>query len=87
MRTVPALCRADRGQGLGHPADPIQELVRESLHAITRCQPQTDKVMRMHAQTAMIENGFVVLSTCPDAAPWLAPYLREPTVFPHHKHM
>jgi hypothetical protein len=26
--------------------------------------------MRMHAQTAMIENGFVYL---PEAAPWLAP--------------
>ena len=39
--------------------------------------------MRMHAQTAMIENGFVHL---PDAAPWLAPYLHELTVFPHGKH-
>ena len=37
----------------------------------------------MHAQTAMIENGFVHL---PDAAPWLAPYLHELTVFPHGKH-
>ena len=26
--------------------------------------------MRMHAQTAMIENGFVHV---PDTAPWLAP--------------
>jgi hypothetical protein len=39
--------------------------------------------MRMHAQTAMIENGFVHL---PEAAPWLAPYLHEVTVFPHGKH-
>jgi hypothetical protein len=37
----------------------------------------------MHAQTAMIENGFVHL---PDAAPWLALYLHELTVFPHGKH-
>jgi hypothetical protein len=50
---------------------------------VTRYQPQTDKVMRMHAQTAMIENGFVHL---PDAAPWLAQYLHELTVFPHGKH-
>jgi hypothetical protein len=39
----------------------IQELTREGLYAVTRYQPQTDKVMRMHAQTAMIENGFVHL--------------------------
>jgi predicted phage terminase large subunit-like protein len=61
----------------------IQELVQEGLYAVTRYQPQTDKVMRMHAQTAMIENGFVHL---PDTAPWLAQYLHELTVFPHGKH-
>jgi predicted phage terminase large subunit-like protein len=61
----------------------IQELVQDGLHAVTRYQPQSDKVMRMHAQTAMIENGFVHL---PEAAPWLAPYLHEMTVFPHGKH-
>ena len=32
------------------------------LHAVTRYQPQTDKIMRMHAQTAMIETA---LSICP----------------------
>ena len=31
----------------------------------------------------MIENGFVRV---PDAAPWLAPYLHELTVFPNGKH-
>ena len=61
----------------------IQELVHDGLHAVTRYQPQSDKVMRMHAQTAMIENGFVHL---PDTAPWLAPYLHELTVFPHGRH-
>ena len=61
----------------------IQELIPEGLHAVTRYQPQTDKVMRMHAQTAMIENGFVHL---PDAAPWLAQYLHELTTFPNGKH-
>ena len=30
--------------------------------------------MRLHTQTAMIENGFVHL---PNAAPWLAQYLHE----------
>jgi predicted phage terminase large subunit-like protein len=61
----------------------IQELIGEGLHAVTRYQPQTDKIMRMHAQTAMIENGFVRV---PDSAPWLAPYLHELTVFPNGKH-
>jgi hypothetical protein len=28
-------------------------------HAVTRYQPRQDKITRMHAQTAMIENGFV----------------------------
>jgi predicted phage terminase large subunit-like protein len=61
----------------------IQELIREGLYAVTRYQPQSDKVMRMHAQTAMIENGFVRV---PEAAPWLAQYLHEMTVFPHGRH-
>jgi predicted phage terminase large subunit-like protein len=61
----------------------IQELTREGLYAVTRYQPQSDKIMRMHAQTAMIENGFVHV---PDAAPWLAQYLHEMTVFPNGKH-
>ena len=39
--------------------------------------------MRMHAQTAMIENGFVHI---PESAPWLAEYLHEMTVFPNAKH-
>jgi predicted phage terminase large subunit-like protein len=61
----------------------IQELTREGLNAVTRYKPQFDKVMRMHAQTAMIENGFVRL---PDKAPWLAQYLDEMTVFPNGRH-
>ena len=61
----------------------IQELLADGLHAVTRYRPQSDKIMRMHAQTAMIENGFVYL---PEAAPWLAPYLAELTTFPNGKH-
>jgi predicted phage terminase large subunit-like protein len=61
----------------------IQELIAEGLHAVTRYQPQSDKVMRMHAQTAMIENGFVHV---PDAAPWLAQYLHELTSFPNGRY-
>jgi predicted phage terminase large subunit-like protein len=61
----------------------IQELVADGLHAVTRYQPRQDKVMRMHAQTAMIENGFVHL---PKTASWLAAYLHELTVFPNGRH-
>ena len=57
----------------------IQEPIREGLYAVTRYQPQSDKVMRMHAQTAMIENGFVRV---PDSAPWLASHLQGLTVSP-----
>jgi phage terminase large subunit-like protein len=42
------------------------------MHAATRYRPQTDKIMRIYAQTAMIENGFVHL---PETAPWVALYL------------
>ena len=61
----------------------IQELIDYGLHAVTRYQPQSDKVMRMHAQTAMIENGFVHL---PKEAAWLPEYLHELTAFPKGKH-
>jgi hypothetical protein len=39
--------------------------------------------MRLNAQTALIYNGFVYI---PEAAPWLAEYLHELTVFPKGKH-
>ena len=61
----------------------IQELIADGCHGVTRYQPTTDKIMRLHAQTAMIENGFVHI---PEAAPWLAEYLHEMTVFPNGKH-
>jgi predicted phage terminase large subunit-like protein len=61
----------------------IQELVAEGVHAVTRYHPQADKIMRMHAQTAMIENGFVHL---PKEAAWLAEYLHELTAFPKGRH-
>jgi predicted phage terminase large subunit-like protein len=47
----------------------IQESIADGCHGVTRCQPDCDKIMRMHAQTAMIENGFVSI---PQNAPWLA---------------
>jgi predicted phage terminase large subunit-like protein len=61
----------------------IQELITEGCHGVTRYQPTGDKTMRLHAQTAIIENGFVHI---PETAPWLAEYLHEMTVFPNGKH-
>ena len=61
----------------------IQELLDEGMHAATRYRPQTDKIMRIYAQTAMIENGFVHL---PETAPWLALYLYELSCFPYGRH-
>ncbi len=39
--------------------------------------------MRLHAETAMIGDGFVGL---PEAAPWLADYLAEFAAFPRERH-
>ena len=61
----------------------IQELVMDGCHAVTKYTPECDKIMRLHAQTAMIENGFVHV---PQSAAWLAEYLHEMTVFPKSKH-
>jgi predicted phage terminase large subunit-like protein len=61
----------------------IQELIADGLRAVTRYKPEHDKVMRLNAQTATIENGFVLL---PREAPWLADYLHEITTFPNAKY-
>jgi predicted phage terminase large subunit-like protein len=61
----------------------IQELIADGFHRVKRYKPECDKIMRLHAQTATIENGFVHL---PESASWLAEYLHEMTVFPKGKH-
>src|SRR5689334_193836 len=61
----------------------IQELIEDGCHGVARYQPTGDKTMRMHAQTAMIESGFVHI---PKTASWLPEYLHEMTVFPNGKH-
>jgi predicted phage terminase large subunit-like protein len=61
----------------------VQTLIELGLKHATRCSPEGDKRMRLHAQTAAIENGFVWL---PREAPWLAEYLRELTLFPAGRH-
>src|ERR1700751_6104467 len=60
----------------------IQELITDGCYGVTRYQPTCDKIMRVHAQTALIEN-FVHI---PETAPWLDEYLHELTVFPKGKH-
>jgi predicted phage terminase large subunit-like protein len=60
----------------------LQELQAEGL-AVTGIQPVGDKVMRFHAQTAVIEQGRVWL---PHEAPWLEPLLHELTTFPKAAH-
>ena len=61
----------------------IQELIAEGMHGITRYSPEGDKQMRLYAQTATMENGFVYL---PRDAPWLADYVHEITIFPNSKY-
>jgi predicted phage terminase large subunit-like protein len=61
----------------------IQDLIEEGLSMITRFNPDGDKVMRLHAQTATMENGFVHI---PREAHWLADYIHELTVFPNGRH-
>ena len=61
----------------------IQELRVDGCSAVTAYKPECDKIMRLHAQTGVIESGFVHI---PETAPWVAEYLHEMTVFPRGKH-
>lgn len=61
----------------------IQDLISDGIRNIRGYRPKDDKVMRMHAQTATIENGFVFL---PRQASWVADYLHEMSSFPLGKH-
>lgn len=61
----------------------VQELVAEGLTRVKKIVPEMHKVMRLHAQTGAIENGFVHL---PARAPWLDEYLLELMTFPKSRH-
>jgi predicted phage terminase large subunit-like protein len=61
----------------------IQDLVNDGVHAITGCEPTTDKLTRMNTVTSTIENGFVHI---PEKAPWLGEFLHELTTFPKGKY-
>jgi len=54
----------------------IQELKEARVRGVKGYEPKGDKVMRLHAQCATIENGGLWL---PNEAPWLAEYVHELT--------
>jgi hypothetical protein len=61
----------------------LRKLAEEGLSGVRAMKSEGDKIMRLHAQTATIENGFVHL---PASARWLADYLHELTIFPNGRH-
>ena len=61
----------------------IQDPIGDGLLHVARFSPDGDKIMRLHAQSAVIENGFVFV---PEEAPWLADYVSELTTFPAGRH-
>lgn len=61
----------------------IQELKEAGVYTVKPIKPQGDKIMRIKAHTARIENGEVLF---PKEAPWLDGYLAEMTIFPNGRH-
>jgi predicted phage terminase large subunit-like protein len=63
----------------------IQELAKEFLFGVKpyEAPPGVDKILRLHAQTALFESGRVLL---PVTASWLEDYVRELTSFPGGKY-
>ena len=68
----------DHGSGTSLIAD----LTQEGVQGVVGFKPEGDKVIRLHAQTATIAQGFVYL---PKAAPWVSAFLHEVTSFPNGK--
>ncbi len=61
----------------------IQDLRREGrIRPIAIC-PDRDKIVRLEAQSAVIEAGHVLL---PERAPWLDDFLLEVLAFPHGRY-
>lgn len=59
-----------------------QQLRENDIRSVKAVKPEGDKVMRMHASSPVIENGFV---WAPRKAHWLDAYLHELTTFPASK--
>jgi len=64
-------------------ASTLREAFPERLLRVDSGPLAADKIMRLHAQTAVIENGFVHL---PGEAHWLADTVSELTAFPAGRH-
>lgn len=61
----------------------IQDFQREGKLRPIGVRPEGDKIVRMEAQTAVIEAGHVAL---PEAAPWLGDFQTEIMAFPYGRH-
>jgi predicted phage terminase large subunit-like protein len=59
------------------------ELIAAGCPRARRFSPDGDKIIRLFAQTATIENGFVWPSA---RGPWLADYLAKFAAFPRGRH-
>ena len=70
----------DRGQASGTPL--IQDLRSNVTSKPYEPTAGTDMIMRVHLQTALFENGHVLL---PRHAPWLADYLGRADWLPRHE--
>lgn len=60
----------------------IQELINDGVYGVRRYEPTMEKIMRLHAVSNLIENGYVHL---PEKAEWLAEFIHELTSFPKAK--
>jgi predicted phage terminase large subunit-like protein len=67
----------DRGSG----TQLLQDLRQDGVFPLKPYDPPpgNDKQMRLHNQSALFENGYVIL---PSSAPWLSDYIFELTSFP-----
>ncbi len=74
----PTILIEDKGSGMGL----IQDLRRENV-SVMAYEPKGDKVFRMEAQTALIENGRVHI---PREAHWLEDFLHEMMMFPKSRY-
>ena len=61
----------------------IQDLQRDGTLRPIAIRPEGDKIVRMEAQTAVIEAGHVLL---PEDAPWLGDFQVEIMAFPNGHH-
>ena len=61
----------------------IQELQASGLSVVQPYRPSADKIMRLRAQTGIIEAGFVYLL---EQAHWLAEFLHELEAFPNSRY-